>query len=303
MHVLGFLERSGHSAVGECAERPSADLQPSAEVLLRARAELHRITGRAGDRLLLQEQDAVAAALAYPTADALMADVAASAREIAWSAEETLRRLSRALDARRVQRPAARVERLSHDLGLERGEIVLLETAAPAQDATLALRAAAQAAQQEAALSRSALSVLAASAPPMPSVWPERARNALVALLGAGDTSLHVLEALDRYELMQRILPEWESVRSKPQRNAYHRFTVDRHLSETAVEAAKLVRHVSRPRPPPRRRVAARHRQGVPGGPHRGRARNRGGRRNQDGVHRSGRRRARRPRPLPSPAS
>jgi [protein-PII] uridylyltransferase len=36
-------------------------------------------------------------------------------------------------------------------------------------------------------------------------------------------------------------------VRCKPQRNAVHRFTVDRHLVEAAVEAAALTRRVSRP--------------------------------------------------------
>ena len=49
-----------------------------------------------------------------------------------------------------------------------------------------------------------------------------------------------VLEALDQRELFGRLLPEWEPVRSKPQRNAYHRFTVDRHLWEAAANAAEL---------------------------------------------------------------
>jgi len=43
------------------------------------------------------------------------------------------------------------------------------------------------------------------------------------------------------------MLPEWESVRCKPQRNAVHRFTVDRHLVEAAVEASRLTRQVARP--------------------------------------------------------
>ena len=36
-------------------------------------------------------------------------------------------------------------------------------------------------------------------------------------------------------------------MRSKPQRNAYHRFTVDRHLWEAAVQAAALAGRVRRP--------------------------------------------------------
>jgi len=56
-----------------------------------------------------------------------------------------------------------------------------------------------------------------------------------------------VLESLDQRDLVARLLPEWEPVRSRPQRNAYHRFTVDRHLWEAAANAAELAHRVTRP--------------------------------------------------------
>jgi [protein-PII] uridylyltransferase len=54
-------------------------------------------------------------------------------------------------------------------------------------------------------------------------------------------------EALDQYGLVVRLLPEWNAVRSRVQHNPYHRFTVDRHLLEAAVQAAVLVDRVDRP--------------------------------------------------------
>jgi [protein-PII] uridylyltransferase len=56
-----------------------------------------------------------------------------------------------------------------------------------------------------------------------------------------------VFESLDQEEIIFEWIPEWMSVRSLPQRNALHRHTVDRHMVETAVHAAKLTRKVQRP--------------------------------------------------------
>jgi [protein-PII] uridylyltransferase len=44
-----------------------------------------------------------------------------------------------------------------------------------------------------------------------------------------------------------RLIPEWAAVRNKPQRNAYHTYTVDRHLLEAAALAAGLTDRVERP--------------------------------------------------------
>ncbi len=78
-------------------------------------------------------------------------------------------------------------------------------------------------------------------------IWPPETLRALLRLLGAGRPAIAAVEALDQLGIWLRYLPEWAPIRNKPQRNAYHRFTVDRHLLETAAAAAALTRTVARP--------------------------------------------------------
>jgi [protein-PII] uridylyltransferase len=83
--------------------------------------------------------------------------------------------------------------------------------------------------------------------PPLPVPWPAAARDALAMLLGAGRPAIPVWEALDQEEMLPGLIPDWERVRNRPQRNPLHTFTVDRHLVETAARAAALTRDVARP--------------------------------------------------------
>ena len=70
--------------------------------------------------------------------------------------------------------------------------------------------------------------------PPWSGCWPP------------GRPAIAALEALDQRHLLERYLPEWAAVRNKPQRNPYHRFTVDRHLLEATANAATLAHRVRR---------------------------------------------------------
>ncbi len=54
-------------------------------------------------------------------------------------------------------------------------------------------------------------------------------------------------ETCDRYGLVDGWLPEWPRMRSLPQHNPVHRFTLDRHLVQAAAEASAYTREVDRP--------------------------------------------------------
>ena len=216
-------------------------------VVLEVRVELQRRTGKAADRLLLQEQDAVAAALGDADADALMARLSSAARTIAWRSDEAWDRIGSSLRG-----PRGRVAAVDHALApglvLREGLVELAPGADPARDPGLVLRAAAAAARTGASLGRRTLQRLAAEAPEsLAESWTDASRADLVTLLGSGRHGIRVLEALDQHGLLVRLLPEWAAVRNRPQRNAYHRFTVDRHLCEAAAGAAAHTGAVDRP--------------------------------------------------------
>ncbi|MGH9129939.1 MAG: [protein-PII] uridylyltransferase [Acidimicrobiales bacterium] len=236
---------AGAPILGPSLAEVEPALAQSARVLSDVRVELHRQSGR--DRLLLQEQDAVAAALDVADADVLMAQVAGAARTLAWACDDAWRRVRSWLAGPRG-RAVAPEQVLGPGIVLREGEVEVLGSA-PLADPGLILRAADAAANNRARLSRAALSTLAMRSQGLDplSPWPPEALQALVSLLGAGRPAVEVLEDLDQWGLLVRVLPEWAPVRSRPQRNAYHRFTVDRHLLEAAAGAAALVRRVGRP--------------------------------------------------------
>lgn len=221
-------------------------LQRAYDVLLGARVELHRLAGRPGDTLTLEHQDEVAERLGYASADALMAAVSAAARTIAWTSDEVWDRVRATLEGPSGKQ-ARRDRPVASGVVLRDGEIHLDTTALPSADPTLVLRVAAAAAHHRTRIDRSSLDRLAVETPPFPMPWPVGASDELVALLLEGRDAIPVLESLDQRGLLVRLLPEWAPVRSRPQRNAYHRFTVDRHLWETAANAAALSSRVSRP--------------------------------------------------------
>jgi [protein-PII] uridylyltransferase len=225
------------------------DLRRAYADLLDVRDELHACTGRAEDVLRKQEHAAVAAALGLTDGDAVLRVVNAAARigghhlQLAWRRvlPPHRRGAGRGSDV-----PAPRIG-LARDVVTQDGEVVLGRDARPARDPVLLLRAARAAAEHRLPLAEFALRRLAAEAPPLPEPWPAEARAEFLALLGTGAAVVPVAESLDLAGLFSRVLPEWAAVRFRAQHDPVHRFTVDRHLLETAAHAATLGPGVDRP--------------------------------------------------------
>jgi [protein-PII] uridylyltransferase len=264
------------------APGPGPRVRAAQEFILDTRHALHEVTGRPADRLVLQEQDEVAGVLGLADGDVLLRRLAGAGRTITYALDQSFRHAQRSRGGqaggagrtgqagrvgwagrpgpararlgfpgggpgRRGLPPVSAHRRpLAEGLVEQDGEVVLARSADPAGDPVLPLRAAAAAAQAGLALAPRALARLT-ECPPLPVPWPDEARDALAALLGAGPAAISVWEALDQEELITRLLPDWERVRNRPQRNPLHTFTVDRHLVETAARAAALTRTVARP--------------------------------------------------------
>jgi [protein-PII] uridylyltransferase len=230
------------------APAPGPRVRAAYEQILDARHALHEVTGRGLDRLVLEEQDEVARALGLLDADVLLRMLAGAARTVAYAVDHAFRqadRLGGRLGGRRLRRPAGR-RPLADGVVEQDGEVVLARAADPPRDPALVLRAAAAAAQAGLPLAPRTLTRLT-ECPPLPIPWPGPARDALLALLGAGEPAVSVWEALDTEGLITSLIPDWERVRNRPQRNPLHKYTVDRHLAETAAHAAALTREVARP--------------------------------------------------------
>src|SRR6476661_5347379 len=230
------------------ADRPHGAVDTAYEHLLDVRDALHVVTGRGRDRLTREEHDAVAALLGEPDADAMLTGVVTSARTIAFALDATVRRAGQSQRARtlRIGPRRPQLNPLGYGLFEHDGEVVLGPRSTLSTDPLLPLRAAVVAARNNLPIAPTTLANLAGQPPRLEEPWPEIARDLFADLLATGPGLIGVWEGLDQAGIIDRWLPEWAAVRSRPQRSAVHRHTVYRHLIETVVLAGGLVRGVTR---------------------------------------------------------
>jgi [protein-PII] uridylyltransferase len=225
---------------------PHVELERSRLAMLDVRDQVHAIAGRATDRVTPEMWSDLAPLLDVPDARAAQVAVRELGRRMAHLSRLTWRRVDDALDrATSARRPS--LAPVAEGVALAAGEIVLDKRARPAEDPALLLRAAAAAAERDVVLAPPTAARLARECAPMPTPWPAEARDLMVRLLASGRGLLGTWETLEATGALTGLLPEWERIRLLPHASEIHRFTVDRHVVETCIEASSMIRRVDRP--------------------------------------------------------
>ena len=227
---------------------PHADLERTRLSLLDVRDVVQALAGRATDRVAPEMWPDLAAGLGLPDARAAQVHVRELGRRITHLSRLTWRRVDGVLSRPatvRARRPS--LTPLAPGVALSSGEVVLDRRARPAEDPVLLLRACAAAAEHDALLAPPTAARLVRESPTLPDPWPAEARRLLVRLLASGRGLLPVWETLEETGALAMVLPEWERIRLLPHASSIHRYTVDRHVVETCIEASALIRSVARP--------------------------------------------------------
>lgn len=236
-------------------DRPHGVVDEAEDFLLDVRDALHTASGRAVHILGRHVADEVAAALGFGDPDDLLAEIAQAGRTIAFAVDMTERSARRSLEKSGVGSRAFLARRrgtaprhvaVAQGLIDVDGDLALAPGYEPESDAGLPLRAAAAAATRGLGFTPSLLESLTKS-PALTAPWPAEALEAFTELLRSHQHVVAVWEAMDLDGLVVRWLPQWAPVRNRPQRNAFHLYTVDRHQLETVVNAGRMRRQVSDP--------------------------------------------------------
>jgi [protein-PII] uridylyltransferase len=219
-----------------------AALAGAADRLLATRCALHLVGGKGvRDRLRLDLQDEVAQALGMADGDELLRDVGLATRTIAHlHARSWPVLLEDATRGRR--RRQAEAKPVGTSLSLTDGLIEVDLDAHVADDTSLGLRAVAAAAANGTVVGRRSAMRLRREVEQLGVLgWDDPTRDAFLAVLRSGRTSLAAMGDADYLGLLDAHLPEWQRVRGMPQRNPLHTYDLDTH----ALQAAVWLEHVT----------------------------------------------------------
>lgn len=230
-------------------EVPREEAETLRERLLGLRDTLHEVAGRRSDRMLPELIPDIAERWGL-TPGELDIEVRDIGRRIAHLASVTWRRVDASVTRdphRRVGARGPSIEPAAPGVGVLAGEVVVTRQADPGTDPELLLRFAAVAARRSLPMNPGSVGRLVRELGPLPVVWPDSTRRWMVELLSAGHGLIDVWEELDLAGLVERLLPEWEDIRLRGSSSPVHRFTIDRHSVETAVQVTRSSRDAARP--------------------------------------------------------
>ncbi|HEY6567589.1 MAG TPA: HD domain-containing protein [Actinomycetota bacterium] len=224
IQAIGWLETawSERDDAGWALRSHDRDaLADAEEFLTRARSALQLETGRRSDRLPLDMQPSIARAMGFSdepgllAEDGLMRAVFEHARTVRWITARVFG------DAMAEGPPGSTVD--------------------PLHDAAELLEALAVTAERGERPSVALLDAIEAAPVDDPVRWAPPIREGFLRVLRAGEHGVDALDALDRMELLTRFLPAWSEVRCRPQRDPYHRLTVDAHLTTALAGMGRML--------------------------------------------------------------
>ena len=207
-------------SAGVVRARERAAVDTAEAFLIRARSAVQLLTGRRADRLVTELQPDVARGMGFVDEPNLLAT------------DGLMRSLFE--HARNVE----------HVAGLAMARVMAGARGAGSVDAgdpAAILEALADVADQDQVPSAGLLDAIEDVTVPDRVAWDARTRAAFFRLLRAGERGSAMFDVLDRMGLLARFIPAWAEVRCRPQRDPYHRSTVDAHLVAAAAQMADLL--------------------------------------------------------------
>jgi [protein-PII] uridylyltransferase len=222
VHVLGWLQTAIGPPLedaGILRESERRSVEAAEEFLTRVRGALHLESGRGSDRLLAELQPSIAPAMGFadepglPAVDGLMRSVFEQARQVEHVSASVFDRFLRGSSA------PAPVDATAQGI----------------------LRAFAAVARDGDVMPAASLDAVAAVSIDADLPWNDSIRAAFLELLRCGPGAVHGLETLDRVGLLERYVPAWGPVRCRPQRDPYHRASVDVHLLDSLAGVSRLL--------------------------------------------------------------
>ncbi len=245
--LLGSVGLDPLVSAGYLGAEDRSRLSRAYDRLLAERVATHLTAGRKEDTVAFPLQEEVARRLGHvdgaddrdTAAHRLLSEHFLAARTIDHVHARAWRLISAdATAGRRRRRPAQ-----AHVDGFEIVDGVLRLGDVPVGEPDLPVRLLRALVRSGAVLDRrTAATLRRASEVDPPWTWTDTARRHLLGVLWRGEPALSAMAELDDAGVLVAMLPEWEPVRGRAQRNPFHRYSLDRHAWHAAAELGELVR-------------------------------------------------------------